>query len=370
MHIVYHLKTGGLENGLVNLINQTPAGRFRHAVICMKELGEFALKINQTPVYCLHKQEGHDFALYFRLYSLLKRLKPDIVHTRNLATLECQIPAWLAGVSHRVHGEHGWDSFDPFGLNLKHQRLRRLVKPWVHRYIALSRQIEEYLTDKVHVDAQKIARICNGVNTRVFYPRRGQKPSIKRCPFSPDHFLIGSVGRMQGVKDQMNLVKAFLNLLKIKPEARQKARLVLIGEGPLRQQAWSALHSEGLDDWAWLPGDRNDIAEILRGLDLFVLSSQAEGISNALLEAMASALPVIATDVGGNSELVIEGETGRLVGVSDPEAMADALIAYFENPRQMKAHGLAGLARAQEHFCLNDMIGRYFAVYDEMLQTG
>jgi sugar transferase (PEP-CTERM/EpsH1 system associated) len=371
-HIIYRLGVGGLENGLVNLINQTPPDRYRHAVICLKDATDFRQRLNgEVPVYELHRSEGKNLGIYARVYRLLRQLKPSVVHTRNLAALECQMPAWLAGVSVRVHGEHGWDVFDPDGTNRKYQWLRRFLKPFVNRYIPLSCHLESYLREKIRVPEEKMIRICNGVDTSVFHPASDGKSSIVDCPFqSRDRqILIGTVGRMHGVKDQITLVKAFLVLLDRRPDLRATLRLVIVGEGPLREQARQMLESAAAEHLAWLPGERSDIADILRSLDIFVLPSQAEGISNTILEAMASGLPVIATEVGGNPELVVNGVTGTLVPKESPGAMAAALEAYLDNPGMITAHGGAAQKRVAESFSLDGMVSRYLALYDELLKT-
>jgi len=372
VNIIYRLGVGGMENGLVNLINRIPPDRFQHVIICLKDTTDFSQRIRRQDVkiLSLHRKEGHDFGMFVNLFRLLREIKPDIVHTRNLATLECQFPAWLAGVRCRVHGEHGWDVQDPDGTNRKYQWLRRAFRPLVQRYIPLSLHLKRYLTEKIGVPDRKIRHICNGVDTEVFRPAPGSKPRIDACPFlDPERLvLFGTVGRMHGVKDQMNLVRAFLRLLQIRPEAKDSARLVLVGEGPLRQEAMLALREAGALDLAWLPGERPDVADILRGLDVFVLPSQAEGISNAILEAMATGLPVIATAVGGNPDLVVDGTTGRLVAAGSPLALADALAEYLDDRARIKAHGSAGLRRVLDQFSLDGMVGRYMAVYDELLQ--
>ncbi len=369
-HVIYRLGIGGLENGLVNLINRTPSERYRHTIICLKDATDFKNRIQRRSVdiHELGMREGQDFSVFRRLYHLLRELRPDIVHTRNLAAVECQLPTFLAGVKHRVHGEHGWDVFDPDGSSRKYQFLRRLLKPLVHRYIPLSTHLERYLRESIRVPGDKIRRICNGVDTEKFHPSGKDRQKLRALPFdTAEKFIIGTIGRMHGVKDQITLVEAFIRLLLKRPELQDYLRLVLVGDGPLRSQAISLLASYGFEHIAWLPGERNDVPDILRTLNLFVLPSTAEGISNTVLEAMATALPVIATDVGGNPDLVTSGVTGTLIPCSDPDALARAIEQYLDNDELIALQGASGLTRVREKFSLDRMVEAYLTVYDELL---
>jgi glycosyltransferase involved in cell wall biosynthesis len=172
---------------------------------------------------------------------------------------------------------------------------------------------------------------------------------------------------MEAIKDQLTLVRAFLHLITDDPNARARLRLAMIGDGALRQEAQKIVCAAGAESLVWFAGERNDIPELMRGLDLFVLPSLREGISNTILEAMASGLPVIATNVGGNPELVVDGETGMLVPPSDPIAMADAIHSYLKDPAKLVRHGEAGRKRAEEHFSIEKMVQGYLRVYDEVL---
>jgi len=373
-HIIYRLGIGGLENGLVNLINNMPPDAYRHAIICLKNSTDFQQRLtrNDVEIYQLNKHEGQDWPSFIKLYKLLKQIKPAIVHTRNLATIEYQVPALLAGVAYRVHGEHGWDVFDPDGTNIKYQWVRRIIKPLIQRFIPLSKHLESYLLEKIHVPSQKITRICNGVDTSVFYPLKGDKAPLSGClfSFSKNDIIIGTVGRMHGVKDQLTLVKAFIHACEQQPALRPKLKLIIAGDGPLREKAISLLEENQLMANAWLPGERSDVAEIMRRLDLFILPSQAEGISNTILEAMATGLPVIATDVGGNPELVDDGKTGRLTAAGDPVAMAEKILDYVNNEEKRLQHGQNAHRRVLAEFSLAAMVDRYKTVYDLLLKQG
>lgn len=192
---------------------------------------------------------------------------------------------------------------------------------------------------------------------------------IAGCPFAaPTHWLVGTVGRMQTVKHQTLLARAFVLALQQQPGLRARLRLVLVGDGPLRAQAQAVLAEAGMADLAWLPGERSDVPAIMRGLHAFVLPSLAEGVSNTILEAMATGLPVLATAVGGNAELVQQGQTGLVVPSDDVPAMAHALCQLVQQPQQAAGMGAAGRAAVDARFSLQAMVAAYHGLYVEHLQ--
>jgi len=369
-HIVYSFRVGGLENGMVNLINRLPASHYRHAVIALTAVDpKFAARIQRDDVQylSLHKPPGQGAKLFPRMHRLLRELQPAIVHTRNLAALEMSAPAWSAGVPVRIHGEHGWDENDPGGRKPLPRWIRKGYRPFVTHYIALSRELENYLAQGVGVAAARRDLICNGVDAQRFRPREGARQAVDGFPFNaPDLCVIGTVGRLQAVKDQVGLVEAFGRLA-----ARTDCghvRLVIVGEGPQRAEVEAAVAASGAADKIWLAGERADVAELMRGFDVFALPSLAEGISNTVLEAMACGLPVVATAVGGNPELVLDDATGALVPVGDRKALADALQAYVTDAGRTRAHGEAARGRIEASFSLDGMVGRYDALYRKMLE--
>lgn len=370
VHIILRLHIGGLENGLVNLINQMPRDRYRHAVICLKEYTDFRERIQDrnVPIYALNKLNGKDPGMYVRLWRLLRRLRPDIVHTRNLAAMDSVLSAFAAGVPCRIHSEHGWDVYDLYGKNWKYNLIRRACRPFINHYIALSRDIERWLATTVKVSPDKLSQIYNGVDTELFHPRgRSREMTSISEYFDSNSIVIGTVGRLAEVKDQLTLVRAFARLIEDTPCFRDRVRLALVGDGPMKQEVRSLVESTGLQDLTWMPGPRDNVNEILRSFDIFVLPSMNEGISNTILEAMATGLPVIATDVGGNPELVKCGKTGLLVPASDPEAMANAIKDYLDDPHMMRSHGRAARERVETSFSLETMVDRYMSIYDSML---
>jgi sugar transferase (PEP-CTERM/EpsH1 system associated) len=370
LHIVHRFSTGGLENGVVNLINHMPVAAYRHAVLALTEVTEFRHRITRDDVgyVSLHKPAGHGFHAWGRLVSVLRDLQPAVVHTRNLGPLEMQPAAAWAGVPARIHGEHGRELNDLDGHNRRLQWVRRVYSPFVHRYIALSRDLQSYLTGRVGIGAQRITQIYNGVDGERFRPATVGAPPAPAGPFDPaSHWVVGTVGRMQGVKAQTLLAKAFVHALSLAPEMRGQARLALVGDGPLRAECTQILAQAGLQGLAWLPGERGDVADVMRGLSCFVLPSLAEGISNTILEAMACALPVVASAVGGNVELVRDGQTGLLVPSDDVQALAMALVRLHHDRPVAQAMGRAGRDEVDRRYSLQSMVAAYQQVYDTRL---
>ncbi len=370
VHIIYALGTGGLENGLVNIINRAPSDHYRHAIVCLTSSGEFADRLTQADVtiYALDKRPGHDFRAYWRLFRLLWKLRPAIIHTRNLAALETQVLSLFLPRVRRVHGEHGRDIYDLDGSNRKYLLLRRFLKPFIHRYIAVSRDLADWLVSRVGIPDKAVRQIYNGVDLVSFHPRASLRPDLAPGGFVPaEGIVLGTVGRLAEVKDQASLVEAFSRLVAERPELRTRLRLVLIGDGPLFESLKGLLETRGITDLVWMTGDRKDVPELLRLLDIFVLPSLAEGISNTILEAMATRLPVIATKTGGNPELVDDGENGLLVPVGDVQALAKAIEELVSDPSVAVAMGARGYEKVSARFNWTHTVNEYLGVYDGVL---
>jgi glycosyltransferase involved in cell wall biosynthesis len=172
---------------------------------------------------------------------------------------------------------------------------------------------------------------------------------------------------MQAVKAQTHLARAFIRALQLQPALADRLRLMMVGEGPLRAETQALLDAASVGHLVWLPGARVDVPAVMRGLDAFALPSLGEGISNTILEAMASALPVIATGVGGNADLVVHGHTGEVVPPADVAALADAIVRMAGDPARAAAMGRAGRALVEQRFSLPAMVAAYQGLYDRLL---
>lgn len=358
VHLIYRLDFGGIETLLIDCINHMPASQYRHAIVCLNGATAFAERITRTGVelFDLQKRPGPGLGAHKSLYGLMRRLRPAVLHTYNLAAIEYQLTAALAGVPVRIHAEHGRDLSDPYGLNRKHNLLRRLVSPFVDHFISVSGELHQWLLEVIGTSAAKTLMINNGVDTDLFYPGN-----------NVDHqFVIGTVGRLQDVKHHALLIDAFIALQALRPAERHRLRLVIVGDGPLRAQLDKRVRQAKLGDAVILTGARSDIAPILRSFSVFALSSLAEGTPVTLLEAMACALPVVATAVGGIPELVQHGVTGALVPRNDPAAMAAALARYLDDASLRTTHGAAGRQTIAAHYSMTAMVQAYASLYDRL----
>jgi sugar transferase (PEP-CTERM/EpsH1 system associated) len=369
-HIIYALSTGGLENGLVNIINGSPPGRYRHVIICLTNADDFARRITapDVDVIQLYKRAGYDMQCYRRLRQLLRELSPAIIHSRNMAALEAQLCS-IGLPAKRVHGEHGREVNDLDGTNWKYLLFRKAMRLIVHRYIAVSKDLESWLTTKVGVKPDRLTQIYNGVDNIRFSPE-----NVNPLALLPAHWreldgilIVGTVGRLTPVKDQQILLHAAANIRANHSGLRDKLRLVIVGDGPLRSELEQLIQRLDLEDTVWLAGDRKDVPELLQAMDLFALPSLGEGISNTVLEAMASSLPIVATAVGGNMELVEEGFNGGLVPVGDCQALSNAILSLLQNEGDRIRQGNNARQRVCQRFDWSRTVDAYLGVYDELL---
>ncbi len=369
VHVIHHLIIGGMENGLVNLVNRLPVDEFRHAIVSIEHHSDFAHRISRPDVEVidLHRSKIGVWGVRRALYRLFRERQPRIVHSRNQSGLDALLPACLAGVPARVHGEHGWDVDNLDGSKRKPLWLRRLHAPMVNRYVTVSQHLQRYLVDCVGISGARVQAICNGVDTERFSP--GLPSSALGLPsrfMEPDVLRVGTVGRLQPVKAQSTLIDAAVQLLARRPQLKARLRLLLVGDGPLRAALEQQAAQQGLAEITWFSGATTEVAAWMRALDVFVLPSLNEGISNTLLEAMASGLPVLATPVGGNVEVLAAGEHGEFFEVADAPRLSALLEGYLDDAALRQRHAAASRRRAHEQFSLEAMVAAYGKLYREL----
>jgi sugar transferase (PEP-CTERM/EpsH1 system associated) len=368
-HVIHRLEFGGLQNGLVNIVNGLDRRRFRHTVLCLTDATAFKARITNpdTRIVEIHKAAGKDAGAYWRVWKTLRALKPDVVHTRNLPAVDMIFISRLAGVKRIVHSEHGLDVFELDGRNAKYNRLRRWTQPLVEHYVTMSADLARWMREDVGVAAGKVSVFYNGVDTGHFRPRSRPLDLLPDGFADDNSIILGTVGRLQAVKDQVTLARAFTRALELRPGLSRRLRLVIVGDGELRNRVEDVLRSARTSHLAWLAGFQADATPFYNLFDIFVLPSIREGISNTLLEAQASGLAVIATAVGGTPEIVANGRAGTLVPRQDPQAIAQAIVRYVEEPELTARHGAFARKRMEEEFSLSRMLLDYERLYEGRL---
>lgn len=357
MHVVYALRPGGMEHGVIKLVDGL-VGSGVESSICSTAPADLDMRPSAgVPLFELSRRGGNDLWLVAKLVRLLKRQRPDILHTHSWGTLcEGVAAARLAGVPVVVHGEHG-----TLETRARNVAVQRWVWGRVERVLSVSARLADRMAASVGFPRSRIQVIVNGVDTLRFSPAgRGEARSALRLP--PDAVVIGSVGRLVPVKNHMSFVDMLGRL-----RARGLPCVGLIaGDGPLREALAAHAAGLGLESSLRLVGHRTDIERVLAALDVFVLPSLSEGLSNTILEAMATALPVVATRVGGADELVADGVTGLLVPASDTAALASAVTRLLQDPEGRRQMGLAARHRAETHFSMARMVSGYREMYLEL----
>ena len=370
LHVIHHLYIGGMENGLVNIINTMPADKFRHAIMCVEDYSDFRDRIqrNDVEVIAVHREQVGLKGLRKAVYNYCKQHRPAIVHSRGMSGLDALLPARLAGVRHRIHGEHGRDMDDLDGKKNKPVIQRMLYSTMVSHYITVSKDLETYLRRRVRIRARRITQVYNGVDVEKFAPVTKTRDALPASLREQSPVIFATVGRLQPVKNQALLLRAYRQMLNQHPQLSSTTKLAIVGDGPKADELTALVAELNLAENVWLTGARNDVADLLPQFDVFVLPSLAEGISNTVLEAMACGLPVIASAVGGNVELVEDGKTGSLFASENGQELAEIMAGYVldHNLRQQRA--AAARSAAMEKFSLNTMVARYQHVYADILQ--
>jgi sugar transferase (PEP-CTERM/EpsH1 system associated) len=364
--VVSHLKGGGKEECVVNLANSLAADGWKPLVVCLEVVGRLESKIRPgVEIVALHKRRGHDVGVVCRLARLLRERRIDVVHCHNWGTaVESVAAAAIAGVRTVVHTQHGLDygfgPLPPRWRRLARRLAMRAVARRLTRIVVVSREVEETVEHEWRVPREKVRLIHNGIALGQPAVDRAHRAAMRRAlALDDDDILIGSVGAFRPVKDFPMLVEAMAEVHREAP----RARLVLIGSGPTLANVREAVERLGLHRAVVLPGWRSDVPDLLRAMDVFALSSISEGVSLAILEAMAAGLPVVATRVGGNPEIVHDSETGLLVPPGSPKAMAGALIALACDAEKRRAMGRRAREHVERSFSLSRMARDYEALY-------
>lgn len=362
VHVVENLDRGGLERTVVDLIaSQRDAGH-ECRVICLFKLGLLARELlaSGVRVDACGKRPGLDLRALRRARALIRQSPDAVIHTHNAMAHYYAVLASLGlPVKCRINTRHGMGG-----------RARSGRQEWLYRQslrgtdyaVAVCEAARQRFAADGMRPRRALLSVPNGIRLERFRPADdvARQSLVAELGLPTGSRIIGTVGRLQPVKDHALLLRAFAKVRLQVPEAA----LVIVGDGPLRAALEAQAEQAGLSDAVRFMGDRHDVPRLLTGMEVFALTSTSEGYSVALLEACASSLPIVATDVGGNREIVRHGINGRLVPSGDTAAIATALIALLRGGEQAAAMGRAGYAWAQAEASFRTMAERYHGLYD------
>lgn len=359
-HCVETLHRGGLEHVVLDLVERQQAQGHRCQVLCLFEGGLLVERFESlgVPVRVCHKKAGPDLAAVRRLRRHVRSHATDVLHTHNRTVHYYAVLATLGSRPHAVvNTSHGMGAAS---ARDRRERLFAFCASRTDRIVAVSEMVRERMQQR-GLPADKLAVAYNGIAADSYpgpsAPARARLRDELGLP--ADVRLLGTVGRLDRLKDPATLIRAFARL----HVERSDTALLLIGDGALRPDLQVLVAELGLDGNVLLLGDRDDVPELLAGLDLFAMSSLSEGFSIALLEACASSLPVVATRVGGNPEIITDGSNGLLVPSADPVALARAMQTLLDDSERACRLGAAGRKWVVEHATLDAMTARYAEIY-------
>ncbi len=360
MHVLATLEFGGLENVAIDLAAHTPPP-YRPALCVLGAGGGLLQRAEKLGLRChvMAKRQGLDYLLPFRIARLVRRQRIGLVHTHNPgAHLYGLLGGRLGGARGILTTRHGSGYSG-----------RKAGAPWIwrrtHRVVAVSEDTRRKLLERCAVDPGRVVVIPNGIDLAPYREPLNRALLRGGLGWPAEEPVAGTVARLVPEKAQDVMIRAFAGAV---AEGRP-GRLVLVGDGPCRDDLEGLAARLGLRGRVQFLGFRRDVPALLRAMDVFLLSSRMEGMALTLIEAMASGLPVIATDVGGSREVVADEVTGRIVPPGDADALARALRALLAGPALRLAIGSAGRRVAEARFSAERMARDYAVLYDEILST-
>jgi sugar transferase (PEP-CTERM/EpsH1 system associated) len=360
LFVNHSLAMGGIETMIVDMVRLLPKEQY-HAEVAVFEGGgtlEKALESAGVLVHRLGKREGVDAGLFLRLRSLLRKGRFDVVHTHNYAAwLYGNIARRLAGTAVHVHTEHS-------GVAASRARYaaERFLSKSTSAVVAVSDHVADVLVNHIGVASSRVKLIHNGVNTTRFVQNAQQRDEVRAAlGIGAPEVVVGIVARLAAIKNHTYLLDAFASLIKLSPAAR----LLIVGDGSERARLEQHAQQIGVSSKVIFAGERRDTERMLNAMDVYALSSTSEGMNLTLLEAMSSGLPVVATAVGGNVEIVREGETGYLVPLNAPLEFARALAACTNSASLRSTLGANARASVASRFDEHAMIAQYTRLYGQ-----
>ena len=364
MYVVHSLGIGGVEKLVYDMIEAAAQYDIEPIVCCLDHLGLKGedLKRKSFKVFDLNRQEGIDLKVIKKIKTILREECPDIVHAHQYTPYFYTVLSVLPFHRSRIiFTEHG--RFFPDRVSIRRAIFNQAAKFFTDAIIGVCEFSKRSLIKYEKLPANKIKVIYNGVKPEEFSIDIDTELKKRSLGLNPNEKIIGTAGRLCKEKNYPMLIRAFGDIkMRLK-----ETRLLIVGDGALRDELKNLAHNTNVEDDILFLGERRDISELMKVFDVFVLPSDLEAASLVLLEAMASGIPVVATNVGGNPELIIDGVTGLLVPSNDHKRFSENVIRILQDPVMAKKIGRAGRESVVERFGFNKMITEYVNVYKNLI---
>lgn len=361
MHVVPQLGIGGMENGVLNISAGLAEAGFDQRFCAVRQCELSTARLQSIADRSVLAGRGAMRSSVGKLVRVMRAFRPDIVHSRNWGAIEAVVAARIAGVPVAIHSEHGYELDMLDGMPLRRRYFRRFAYRMADAVLTVTRELRDYHAAQAWIAPERVSVIYNGVDTARFAPQPAVRARVRaELHIADGEILVGTVGRLVAIKDHLTLLRAAEEL-----SARGSwLRVLLVGDGPERARLEAFVNERpGLRNRVTFAGASANVPELLNAMDVFVLPSISEGMSNTLLEAMATGLPVIATNVGGTPEVVEDGVQGNLFAPRDVKALAEHL-GRLSGPLSLRQNfGAAARRRAVERFSLAQMIDDYRSMY-------
>lgn len=365
LFLITSLAYGGAETQLLRVALRLKERGWNVHVVSMTPPKAYVQELESAgiPVASLDiKRKLPDPRPIHRLVRLVRSWKPDVIHSYMVhANLLARVVRPLAPVPVLICSARSIDE----GGRLR-DILYRLTDPLCDLTTQVSQAGLERYVQVGTTPRERIRFVPNGVDTEHFRPDLHARSRMRNDLGLGDRFVWLAVGRFYEAKDYPNMLRAFSHVVREHPDSH----LLIVGDGPLRPEMESLVRELGVSECVRFLGIRRDVVHLMCAADAYVISSAWEGMANVLLEASASALPIVATDVGGNREVVIDGETGFLVPPKDPEALADAMLRMMSlSEEERRRVGEAGRRYIESTYSLDRVVEMWEEIYMELLSS-
>ncbi|WP_139491593.1 glycosyltransferase [Brevibacillus dissolubilis] len=373
LHVIGGGEFGGAEQHILNLLSNLPKDRVDAKVVCFYD-SLFAQKLREAgiAVSALHQYGRFDWRLYQGLKQEFRDFSPDLIHTHGVkANFVGRLAARGTGtvLATTVHSNLRYDYVNPLAYTVA-SMMERVTRGWNHHYIAVSAALRDILV-KEGVSSKKISVIYNGMDLAPFLERPADADERKAALYQEwgvpvEAFVFGTVARFVQVKGLSYMIEAFAQL--DPATGTRPNHLVLVGDGPERASLEALSASLGVSDRVHFPGFRQDIPDCMRAFDLFVHSSIYEGLGYTIIEAMASGIPVIASDVGGVKEMVTHQQDGLLTPPAKPDLLADAMRHLSIDLSLQEKLVQEALTKTTRSFTIQQMADDTLTLYTNLIE--